>query len=181
MIVAREKRKNNIAEYIIYMWQVEDLIRALKLDMLAIGESLVNQYQVDEPTRKEVHDWYMNLVLMMEKEQKQKDGHLQFLVNLVDDLNRFHLALVQQQTDQQYSLLYHEISADLELVRQKSGNIHHDIEVAFNTLYLLIMLKMKEKTISEGTQQAVWKFGNFLAYLSKLYKAWEAGDLELEY
>jgi hypothetical protein len=43
------------------------------------------------------------------------------------------------------------------------------------------MLKMKEKNVSEGTQQAVWKFGNFLGYLSKLYKMWEAGDLELEY
>ena len=36
MFVAQEKRKANIAEYIIYMWQVEDMIRALKLDMTRI-------------------------------------------------------------------------------------------------------------------------------------------------
>ena len=181
MIVAREKRKNNIAEYIIYMWQVEDLIRALKLDMDAIKVSLVAQYQVDEDTRAEVSDWYANLVLIMEKEQKHNGGHVQFLVNLVNDLNRFHLALLNTNTDEQYSRLFNEIKPDLELVKQKAGLVHNDIETALNTLYLLIMLKMKEKNVSEGTQQAVWKFGNFLGYLSKLYKMWEAGDLELEY
>ncbi|MBN2261676.1 MAG: DUF4924 family protein [Prolixibacteraceae bacterium] len=181
MIVAREKRKNNIAEYIIYMWQVEDLIRALKFDTDAIDKSLVAQYQVDDATRAEVSSWYANLVLMMEKEQKQNGGHVQFLVNLVNDLNRFHLALLTTNTDEQYSRLFNEIKPDLELVKQKSGIVHNDIETALNTLYLLIMLKMKEKNVSEGTQQAVWKFGNFLGYLSKLYKMWEAGDLELEY
>ena len=33
MLIAREKKKNNIAEYILYMWQLEDMLRALKLDM----------------------------------------------------------------------------------------------------------------------------------------------------
>jgi len=28
MIIAQKKRKENIAEYLLYMWQVEDLIRA---------------------------------------------------------------------------------------------------------------------------------------------------------
>ena len=32
MIIARQKRKENIAEYLLYMWQVEDLIRANKFD-----------------------------------------------------------------------------------------------------------------------------------------------------
>lgn len=43
------------------------------------------------------------------------------------------------------------------------------------------MLKMKEKEISEGTQQAVMKFGNFLGYLSVLYKSYESGELEIEF
>lgn len=181
MIVAREKRKNNIAEYIIYMWQVEDLIRALKFDIDAIKTTLVAQYQVDEANRAEVFNWYANLVLMMEKEQKQNGGHVQFLENLVYDLNRFHLSLLNINIDEQYTRLFNEIKPDIELVKQKSGIVSTDIETALNTLYLLIMLKMNEKKVSEGTQQAVWKFGNFLGYMSKLYKMWEAGDLELSY
>ena len=33
MFVASQKRKENIAEYLLYMWQIEDLIRANNLDI----------------------------------------------------------------------------------------------------------------------------------------------------
>ena len=33
MVKAEQKRTENIAEYIIYMFQTEDLVRALKLDL----------------------------------------------------------------------------------------------------------------------------------------------------
>jgi len=118
--------------------------------------------------------------LMMQKEQRQKDGHLQFLVNLVNDLNQFHETLIVRSIDQEYSNLYDDILPDIHLVRQKSGRDHHDIEVSLNTLYLILMLKMKNQEISEGTQSAIWKFGNFMGYLSKLFKLYEAGDLDLD-
>ena len=40
MIIARRKRKENIAEYLLYMWQVEDLIRANNFDMDSITARL---------------------------------------------------------------------------------------------------------------------------------------------
>lgn len=33
MIIASRKRKENIAEYILYMWQIEDIIRANSCDI----------------------------------------------------------------------------------------------------------------------------------------------------
>ncbi len=180
MIVAQEKRKSNIVEYIIYMWQIEDLIRALSLDMSKIETVLVCKYDVDDKKKDEIRLWFQNLVLMMQKEQRQKDGHLQFLVNLVNDLNQFHEALILRNIDQEYSSLYKEILPDIHLVRQKSGRDHHDVEVSLNTLYLILMLKMKNQEISEGTQAAIWKFGNFMGYLSTLFKLYEAGDLDLD-
>ncbi|MDA3881627.1 MAG: DUF4924 family protein [Prolixibacteraceae bacterium] len=180
MIIAEEKKKKNISEYILYMWQIEDMIRALKLDMNLINEKLVGQYQVEEAKREEIYNWFENLVLMMQKEQKQQMGHLQFLANTVNDLDLFHKAIILEQADPGYTRLYNDIKPDIDLVRQKSGKQHNDIEVALNTLYLILMLKMNKKEVSEGTQQAVWKFGNFMAYLSKLYKSFEAGELELE-
>lgn len=181
MIVAQEKRKNNIAEYILYMWQIEDMIRALDHDLNKIEQTLVDHYQVDEKQKKEIVNWYSNLTLMMQKEQLQSSGHLQFLINLIDDLNRFHLALISKKVDAEYIRLYDGIKEDIELVRQKSNQKHHDVEVALNTLYLILMLKMKKQNVSEGTQQAVFKFGNFMGHLSKLFQAYEAGDLELDY
>ena len=47
MIIARQKRKENIAEYLLYMWQVEDLIRANKFDMDSINRTVFAHY--DQP------------------------------------------------------------------------------------------------------------------------------------
>ena len=41
MIIASQKRKENIAEYLLYMWQIEDIIRANKLDIDKIKESVI--------------------------------------------------------------------------------------------------------------------------------------------
>ncbi len=180
MIVAEEKRKNNISEYILYMWQIEDAIRALDVNMEKITDVLINNYKVSDEKREQISTWFSNLTLMMTKEQKTQTGHLQFLENLVNDLNRFHLALLNEQADMEYTRIYNEIKPDLELVRSKSGQNHHDIEVALNTLYILLMLKIKNQAIEEDTQKAVWKFGNFMGYFSKLYKAFEQGNLTLE-
>jgi hypothetical protein len=181
MIVAREKKQNNITEYILYMWQIEDIIRALKFDMDKIRTTLIGQYDVDAKQKLEIDNWYSNLVLMMQKEQITQAGHLQFLKNTVDDLNRFHVSIINEQADAEYITIYNQIKPDLELVRSKSGKLqHHDIQISLNTLYLILMLKMKNQDISEGTQKAVWKFGNFMGHLSKLFKAFENGDFTLE-
>ena len=44
MIIAKRKRKENIAEYLLYMWQVEDLIRANKFDMDSIRRTVIAHY-----------------------------------------------------------------------------------------------------------------------------------------
>ena len=75
MLIAREKRKSNLAEYILYMWQLEDMLRALHLDMTLVDQHIVSGFQVDESTRKEMLDWYDNLVEMMKKEEVTREGH----------------------------------------------------------------------------------------------------------
>ena len=48
MIIAQEKRKQNIAEYLLYLWQVEDLLRACKLDIDTVEKAVIARYDVDE-------------------------------------------------------------------------------------------------------------------------------------
>ena len=50
MIIAKEKRKTNLAEYVLYMWQVEDLIRSFCFDIEKIGTEYIARFQVDEAT-----------------------------------------------------------------------------------------------------------------------------------
>ncbi len=41
MIIAQNKIKSDIAGYVLYMWQIEDLIRAAGLDMPTIEAALI--------------------------------------------------------------------------------------------------------------------------------------------
>ena len=62
MIIAREKRKENIAEYLLYMWQVEDLIRANKFDMDLIQQTVIDRYEQPEEIKQEIRRWYEELI-----------------------------------------------------------------------------------------------------------------------
>ena len=46
MIIASQKRKENIAEYLLYMWQVEDLIRANNMDLDKIEQNIISKYNL---------------------------------------------------------------------------------------------------------------------------------------
>ena len=41
MFISKQLKENNIAEYLIYMWQVEDMIRANGCDMEKIKKNIV--------------------------------------------------------------------------------------------------------------------------------------------
>ena len=77
MFVSRELRKKNISEYLLYMWQVEDLLRANDLSLEKIEASLVKPYNLSEEQNRELLEWYGNLAEMMRAEGVKEAGHLQ--------------------------------------------------------------------------------------------------------
>ncbi len=69
MITASQKRKENIAEYLLYMWQIEDIIRANGLDLAKIESTVIDKYPGLSPQqRKEMTEWYESLIDMMMRE-----------------------------------------------------------------------------------------------------------------
>ena len=65
MKVAKEKKKNNIAEYVLYMWQLEDLIRAFNFDIAALEKNVFGIFSKNETEKQVITDWYLALVEMM--------------------------------------------------------------------------------------------------------------------
>ena len=47
MDIAQQKRKENIAEYILYLWQLEDLLRALQFSPEAIYSTLIKPRKLE--------------------------------------------------------------------------------------------------------------------------------------
>ncbi len=179
MLAAKQKRKENIAEYILYLYQIEDLIRAFKLDMTDIETHLVSKYQVEEKTKEEVAEWYKNLVSMMEKEGIREKGHFQFLTNLINDLNEFHLKLVNDKVDAGYVTEFRTVSGLISELNLKGNEVKNDIQTSLDAVYGYLMLKIQKKEISEETTQAIKMLTSWLSYLSKLFKDFETGDLDL--
>ena len=55
MIIARKLRQQNLAEYLLYMWQVEDILRAFHTDADTIAEQYLSRFQLkDEKTMQEM-------------------------------------------------------------------------------------------------------------------------------
>ncbi|MGQ7869375.1 DUF4924 family protein [Sunxiuqinia sp. sy24] len=180
MLIAKEKRRTNMAEYILYLWQVEDLLRALKFDLDQIGKTLVARFDVDEDTRLEIFDWYRNLASMMEKERVAQSGHLQFILNLIDDLNRFHLQLLQAGKDPQYVSLFQLAKPVIDEFESKNVEKgQNDIRLGFQALYSIMLLRLQKKEINPSTQSAVDHISKMMGHLSARYLQYEKGKFEL--
>ncbi|MBS9768551.1 MAG: DUF4924 family protein [Flavobacteriaceae bacterium] len=172
MLIAQERKKENLAEYVLYMWQVEDFIRACNFDMQEIQKQRVEPFNVSGDLKQEIHSWYENLLVMMQKEQIQKQGHLQILKNDIAELTDLHFALLHKKHDPQYRQLFTTSAQTLLEMRQNSkvGDEVSDIEVALTTLYGILLLRLSGKEVSKETLGAIQPISKLLAYLSKAYK-----------
>jgi hypothetical protein len=180
MHIAKQKRKENIVEYILYLFQIEDLIRAFQLDMNLIESQLIAKYQVDDSLRTEIISWYQNLVLMMEKEGIQQKGHFQFLQNLIQDLNEFHLRLLDTETDENYITKFQSVAGLATELKTKNTTATNDIQRSLDAIYGFLLLKMQKREITNETTEAVKRLSIWLNLLSKLYKDFEENKLDLE-
>ena len=65
MLVAQQKKRENIAEYILYMYQIEDIIRAFEFDLDAILENFVKPQLPDASFMSQHREWYTDLMRQM--------------------------------------------------------------------------------------------------------------------
>ena len=72
MKIAQQLKEKNIAEYLIYMWQVEDLLRANGCDIDRIRQNIILRYPEEE--RPALEEWYGNLADMMRAEGVTEKG-----------------------------------------------------------------------------------------------------------
>lgn len=180
MIVAKEKKSNNIAEYVLYMWQIEDILRAYDFDIEKIDEHVISRYSQSEETMREIRNWYLGLIDLMLLENIRMSGHLPFVQNTVNELYELHTRLLADSRFAEYQELYHRALPNIQefsaKVLQQTPN---DIETCFNGLYALLLLRLQKKEISPDTLEAMNTFSTMLALLAKFYHDAERGELEL--
>lgn len=172
MIIAKKKKEENIAEYILYMWQVEDLIRACNFDISVISKNIIDRFDQPADVRSEMVKWYENLIEMMHNENVEHGGHVSVLKAVVEDVNDFHIRLMQEPKEMQYNSIFFQTLPCLVEIRNntRAGESVSDVELALNTLYGVLLLRLQKKEISKATEEAVGQISKFLSVLSKKYK-----------
>lgn len=170
MLIAEKLRKENIAEYLLYMWQVEDIIRAYGCSLSRIKEEYISRFQVEDlETHEEMVDWYGNLIRMMNQEGKREKGHLTINAILVQDLNDLSSQLLASPKFPFFNAEYYKVLPFIVELRNRGDKDISEIETCLNALYGVMMLRLQQKEVSPQTQNAVKEISTFLGMLSDYY------------
>lgn len=179
MQISQQLKEKNIAEYLIYMWQVEDIIRANDCDLDCLEQNIISRYP--EEDRLVLREWYGNLVTMMREEDVREKGHLQINRNVIINLTDLHSALLASPKFPFYSAAYFKALPFIVELRSKSGKKEEpELETCFEALYGVMLLRLQKKEISPETTKAIEAISGFLSLLANYYDKERRGELELE-
>ena len=180
MYISRQLREESISEYLLYMWQVEDLIRANGFDADKIERTVVAAYNLPEAQHAELVEWYANLVEMMRLEGVEQSGHLQINKNVIISLADLHYRLMHSQKFPFYQAAYYKALPFIVELRAKGGHEKSELENCFDALYGVWMLRLSHKDVGKETIAAVADIVKFIGLLSDYYKKERAGELDLD-
>ena len=155
MFISQDLRKKNIAEYLLYMWQVEDLIRAYGCNLGRIRREYIDRFECSDEQKEDMTDWYGNLVRMMNQEGCREKGHLQINKIVMQQLVELNAQLLQ-------STKFPFYNSD------------------FNALYGVMMLRLQKKKISPDTEHAIKEISTFVGMLSDYYLKDKEEPLEFD-
>ena len=143
-------KKNNIAEYILYLWQIEDYLRAF-------------------PQQAEANQELQDLYNMMHQENIMADGHLQLAKNALSELEELHEDILQQEATYRAAMI--RLTPALNLLKAKTNTpTMSDIEACLILLYQVMLLRLQQREISTETEETQKQATQVLQYLSKTYR-----------
>ncbi len=147
-----KSKHDNIAEYVLYLWQMEDVVRAF-------GD--------DEAMRR--NKFLSELQDMMRTEGVYAEGHTQIALVAQQEMEEWHERLLQE--DARYRGAMLQILPSLTLLKARSDNpTQTDISMMLVFLYEVMMLRLQKKPISEPTLALQQQVSRQLAYLSAKYR-----------
>ena len=142
-------KRDNIAEYILYLWQMEDYLRA---------------FPEQADATPELHE----LNEMMHREGIIDGGHLQLANNALDELEELHRQILNE--DALYRAAIMRLQPSLNLLKARTYRpTMSDIEACFTLLYQIMMLRLQKREISPETAEVQQRATQLLQFLSKTY------------
>lgn len=145
-----KSKQDNIAEYILYLWQLEDYLRA---------------FPAQAETTTELHE----LNEMMHREGVVENGHVPLAVNALKELEELHRQLLNE--DAMYRAAIMRLTPQLNLLKAKTDRpTMSDIEACLILLYQIMLLRLQKREISAETTAVQQQATRVLQFLSRTYK-----------
>ncbi|MBO5685076.1 MAG: DUF4924 family protein [Alistipes sp.] len=181
MDIALSKRKENIAEYILYLWQLEDLLRALQFSPEAIYSTLIApRKELDEQQKSAFLIWYMDLANLLRQEGKEEKGHLEHTLHLIQDLHDLHLHLMKLPLGEHYRATVARLEPELPKLRAVLGNPGmSDTELCFRALYAAMLYRIKGQGDRSAVSDTLEFISPVVAELAALHGKVERGEEDL--
>lgn len=180
MFIAKSIREKSVVEYLLYMWQMEDLIRAYGCSLTRIRREYIDRFDYTDQQKDEEEDWFGDLIRMMNQEGKREKGHLAINEVLLQDLGDLHVRLLQSTRFPYYSAEYYRVLPFIVELRQKGDKEIGEVATCLNALYGVMLLRMRQKPISPETAHAIKAITAFLGMLSDYYIKDRTEGLEWE-
>lgn len=177
MFTAKQKRRENIAEYILYLWQIEDLLRALEFNEEKIHNTLVKPLNIDDSQKQVLLFWYIDMVNLLKSEAKAEHGHLEHTLHLIGELNDLHLMLLKSDAGKDYIPLFLELAPHIDALKKgQKEESSNDIELCFKALYGAMLQHMKQDKFNKDVLELI---SPVIAMLSYIFLKVEKGEIDL--
>lgn len=147
--MVKKNKKDNIAEYILYLWQMEDYLRAF-------------------PQQADATPELQEFNQMMHREGIIDGGHLQLAKNALNELEELHTRFLNE--DAMYRAAIIRLQPSLNLLKAKTDRpTMSDIEACLTLLYQIMLLHLQKKEISAQTASVQQQATGLLQFLSRAY------------
>ena len=177
MLVAQKKQQENIAEYVLYLFQIEDVVRSLNFDIDQIMDSFVKPNLLDASFEAQYRVWYTDIIEEMKRSGLEKKGHLDRVMEVMKELLFLHNTLFSIQGESQYKQLCSNASSFMTELREKASmKNHHDVEILIHAMHMKLQFRLRKKEITQETEEALDAMRIQLAFLVREYHKMKSGD-----
>ncbi len=170
MLIAKKLRKQNLVAYVLYMYQVEDIVRSYNCDIQKIAEEYLPRFDYDDDELEQVLQWYNGLARMINEEGCRQAGHVQVVRNTIFLLADRHKELLADPQEAIYNATYYKaLPFIVELRGKGNGKMKPELETALDAMYGVTLLRMQGKPVSAETSAAIAAISHFLNLLAEKY------------
>ena len=157
-----KNKRENIAEYILWIWQLEDYLRAFP------------NVAIDNESPSPDMRFLAELSEMMHREGVTEKGHVQLARNAMAELEELHHRLLDE--DASYRAAMIRLTPALNILKSKTDNpLMSDLEAGLTLLYQVLLLCLQHKEITPATAETQAQVTRLFQFLSKIYRAEKVG------